>query len=345
MPRTPIVFVTVLAIVFTQSCVHAALLRPSDFSTIGEFSSVAGSYVLDTDSLTLSGPQENQVLGILSDGVAVFAFDRFVLASGANLVTVGSRPAAILSLTDIAVGGSGIRVHSGGGQGGEPRMRGEGLGGGFPGFAFFGGAGGGGGFGRAGGRGQLTSTFHFPGDGGPDYGNLEESLLGGSGGGGSKDSTGFQSAGGNGGGALELGALQSIEIFSLVVADGQEGQRRGFNHTGGGGGSGGGLILHAPAIVNLGAISANGGRGGAGVFKKGGGGGGGRILVDTAVSGFTNLGTLSVSGGTSPSDFFGTGTPGRPGIITVRSTIVPEPSSCFLAIFALLGAGCNCREF
>lgn len=315
---------------------HAALLQPGSFPSSGHFTSVPGSYSVDTDSLLMTGPGGLAIPGVLSGGIAVFAFDSFNLASGAGLATVGDRPAAILSRGDIVIGGGGIQAFAGGGAGGEPTQRGEGPGGGFPGYDFFGGAGGGGGFGGAGGRGQFDDpTFSFPGDGGPAYGNLAIALEGGSGGGGGKTGAGFESAGGNGGGALELGALGQMLISSSIVADGQPGRPLDANHTGGGGGSGGGLILHALAILNNGTISAKGGSGGDGVFENGGGGGGGRILIDTRPNGFKNLGTVAVNGGSAPSDFFGAGTPGQPGVITAQATIVPEPLTAHLALVAI----------
>jgi hypothetical protein len=326
-----------LGIVILSCQVSGALLNPHGYPSAGDFVSLPGTYSINSDSLVMSGPNGFHVSGILENGIAIFAFDNFSLLPGASLITTGNRPAAILSVSDVLIAGGGITALGGGGKGGEPRVRGVGPGGGFPGFNFFGGAGGGGGFGGMGGRGQfVNATFDFPGDGGPAYGDLTLALEGGSGGGGGKTNAGFESAGGDGGGALEIGAFRSITIASLISADGLPGPPRGSNHTGGGGGSGGGLILHARSIVNLGTITARGGRGGDGVFENGGGGGGGRILIDTMPDWFSNAGQINVGGGAGPSDFFGAGQPGQMGVLQVRSTIVPEPGSVTLTMTVLL---------
>jgi len=318
--------ITFISPVVLPQVTRATLLYPNDFPASSGFASVPGSYTVNTDTLLMSGPMGFAASGVLNSGIAVFSFTDFFLGVGADISTLGSRPAAILSRGDMTVAGNGIRALAGGGLGGEPRQMGAGPGGGFPGFNFFGGAGGGGGFGGMGGRGQFeSSTFDFPGDGGPAYGDLNLALQGGSGGGGGKDNTGFESAGGAGGGGLELAANGEILIAGAGVnADGLQGAPRNSNHTGGGGGSGGGLILHAPSIMNTTLIAARGGRGGDGVFQNGGGGGGGRILIQTLPGGFVDFGVTSVGGGTSPSDFFGTGSPGQPGVLTIQ---IPEPSS------------------
>lgn len=325
------VAVTLVVTMLCSTTSTAATLPASSFSSLGYFESVPGVYQIDTDTLTMSGPAGFLATGTAENGIAVFAFDRFSLGNGATLTTIGGLPAAIHSASSLTVGGDGIRALSGGGLGGEPRRAGQGPGGGRPGFNFFGGAGGGGGFGGAGGRGHCCDpTFQFPGSGGPAYGDLDLLLQAGSGGGGAKDNSGFESAGGDGGGALELAAGSFIRITSSVRADGEPGQPRGSNHAGGGGGSGGGLSLRAARIFNSGTISASGGRGGDGIFENGGGGGGGRILIDSSVGGFSNNGVISVAGGASPSDFFGTGSPGTLGVVTIRTTIVPEPNSLLL---------------
>lgn len=323
----------------------ATLLYPNDFPASSAFASVPGSYMVNTDTLQMSGPMGLAANGVLSSGIAVFSFTDFFLGAGADISTLGSRPAAILSHGNMTIGGNGIRALAGGGSGGEPRAMGVGPGGGFPGYDFFGGAGGGGGFGGMGGRGQFENpTFDFPGDGGPAYGDLTLALQGGSGGGGGKDNPSFESAGGAGGGGLELAANGEILIAGAGVnADGLQGAPRNSNHTGGGGGSGGGLILHAPSIMNSSLIAARGGRGGDGVFQNGGGGGGGRILIQTHFGGFVDFGVTSVAGGTSPSDFFGAGSPGQPGVLTIQ---IPEPSSIvgFVSLIAWSWLGVRAKR-
>jgi hypothetical protein len=325
-----------LAAISNPSTASAFLITPA-------FQSSPGTYTLDTDALTLVGPNGFLATGQAAGNTATFVFTDFQLTTGANLVTQGTRAAAIHSLGTMFVGGGGIRALAAGGAGGEPAIKGQGQGGGFPGYDFFGGAGGGGGYGGAGGRGQFeNATFDFPGAGGPAYGDLDIALLGGSGGGGGKGGTGFQSAGGAGGGAIELVAGGILQIDGVGLnADGVQGQPRGANHTAGGGGSGGAIRLRAAQISILGLVAASGGRGGDGVFQNGGGGGGGRILIETLPGGLTNLGQISVAGGTSPSDFFGTGSPGQPGVLTVRT--VPEPAGATLLLLAI-AARCRRRS-
>jgi hypothetical protein len=330
MTRTTARVLVLIAIAALSSPPAASALLPAPV-----FQSVPGTYTLDTDALTLVGPNGFLATGQSVGNIATFVFSDFQLATGANLVTQGSRAAAIRSLGSMLVGGNGIRALAAGGAGGEPAVKGQGPGGGFPGYDFFGGAGGGGGYGGAGGRGQFANpTFDFPGAGGPAYGDLTMALLGGSGGGGGKTNPGFQSAGGAGGGAIELVAAGILQVDGVGVnADGLQGQPRDSNHTAGGGGSGGGIRLHAPQITILSLVTASGGRGGDGVFENGGGGGGGRILIETLPGGFTSLGQIDVAGGTSPSDFFGTGIPGNAGVLTIRT--IPEPAAATLLLIAL----------
>ena len=325
-----------LMIVLVASTLLSAEYRdPFDFSSLGSFNSLPGPYSIDTDTLVMSGPSGFRATGVVDGLSAVFVFDDFSLGGSSQISAFGSRTLAILSQSDAFVGGM-IDVASGGGAGGEPRQRGQGPGGGFASTNFFGGAGGGGGFGGGGGRGQRSDpTFEFPGAGGPTYGDLSTQLEAGSGGGGGYTNVGFQSAGGDGGGGLELAAHQSILISGSIHADGQPGQPRGNDHTGGGGGSGGGILVHAPTVDHSGLISVIGGRGGDGVFENGGGGGGGRILVDTSPFGLTNAGFFDVRGGTAPSDFFGSGVPGMAGAIEFRTT-VPEPTQIALVLPTIL---------
>ena len=330
---------TIALPMFPAKATTVGLFSPLSYSPSPGFTSVPGEYTLDSDALRMTGPAGYSANGVLDRGVAVFTFSDFLLGSDARITTTGTLPVAILSQSQMTISGNGIRALAGGGAGGEPRERGEGLGGGFPGFNFFGGAGGGGGFGGAGGRGQFDNpTFSFPGQGGPAYGDLSVALQGGSGGGGGKDNTGFESAGGDGGGGIELGALGQLLITAGINADGLPGQPRGSNHAAGGGGSGGGIRLHAPSVTINSFVSADGGAGGDGVFENGGGGGGGRILIQTGPAGLSALGSISVDGGLSPSDFFGSGTPGDPGVITIRA--IPEPATIVIAglLLAPLGA-------
>ena len=341
-------FLVLLVIVPSAAALGEAapvgLYSPHSFAASPAFTSVPGSYTIDTDMLEMSGPDGFLAHGALSGNVAVFTFASFELGSAASLTTRGGRPAAILSQTNMTISGNGIRAFAGGGAGGAPAIRGMGPGGGFPGSGFFGGAGGGGGFGGPGGRGQRDDPmFDFPGAGGPAYGDLRSALQGGSGGGGGKANAGFQSAGGDGGGGLELGAIGHLLIDSGVNADGLPGAPRGANHTAGGGGSGGGIRLHASQITIDSLVTANGGRGGDGVFENGGGGGGGRILIQTGPAGLNIFGSVSVAGGPAPSDFFGSGVPGQPGVLIIQQ--IPEPSTILGLITAIpVAFASRCRK-
>jgi hypothetical protein len=73
----------------------APILDPADFTSLGNVT-LTGPQTANTDTVTMGG-----VAGVLDDGIAVFDFDNFTLASGADLVATGSRPLAIVSRGDI----------------------------------------------------------------------------------------------------------------------------------------------------------------------------------------------------------------------------------------------------
>lgn len=88
--------------------------------------------------------------------------------------------------------------------------------------------------------------------------------------------------GGNGGGAIEVVAVNDVVIGvnGAILCDGQDGLPA---YRGGGGGSGGSIMVSANGVVHShGKLSARGGAGGAGVglgSRGGGGGGGGRVVA------------------------------------------------------------------
>ena len=85
--------------------------------------------------------------------------------------------------------------------------------------------------------------------------------------------------GGAGGGAIELVAVNDLEIgdFCHITVDASDGHES--NNAGGGGGSGGSVLLAAGGVIRLlGSISAKGGHGGPAPLG-GGGGGGGRVAL------------------------------------------------------------------
>ncbi len=300
--------------------VRADLLDPSDFVSLGEFSSVPGSYTIDTNSLSFTGPEDFHVAGVDFDGIAVFAFDDFLLGPLADIEATGERPLALLSMGDLRlIEHAAIYVHASGHRGGDPEQRGQGPGGGWTRSRA---GGGGGGFGGVGGEGNDTSEGG--GWGGDAYGDLTTLLEGGSGGAGGGHNERWATAGGDGGGAVELAALNELWIGGRgVFAEGHTGI--GGNQTAGGGGSGGGILAHAPRISLISTLSVRGGAGGDGAFDNGGGGGGGRLWIETEPDGLYNIGTLDVSGGSGRNDFFGSSQSGENGVLTI--TQIPEPAS------------------
>jgi hypothetical protein len=292
------------------------------------FDPSAGSYTVNTSTLTLTGPSTN-ITGKDVDGIAVFSFDNVSIPVGATITASGSLPLEIAATgsfdlagtidgsgTDAAVFTPGPNPGGpGGGQGGaNDSSSGSGPGGGSPGSTDSDG-GGGGGFGGAGSAGYPDGGTG--GAGGPAYGDLNTALQGGSGGAGG--SSGSDAAGGGGGGGgIELsGSSLTIATTGSVLANGGEGALAGDGASGGG--SGGGIILHADSIDVAGTVSADGGQGGAGdCCGDGGGGGGGRIAYQYLT--LTAAGSPTVTGGTSGTSD-GTAhsgeSPGANGVITM----------------------------
>jgi len=307
------------------SGITCLLICVSQLSAQDSFFGTQGTYTVDTDALTFSGPNGFVFNGTDDNGVASYVFDDFLLLPTANIVTTGSRPAALISNSDLQVIGT-ITAESGSSTLGEGQ---NGIDQG----------GGGGGHGGLGGSGH--DNFGAPGTpGGVTYGDLTSALFGGSAGGGA---TGFfgTSTGGLGGGAIRLQAAGELQLFGNISADGGTGGNVGF---GGGGGSGGSIILSAPEIILAALISADGGTGGVGTFDNGGGGGGGRILIETLENGFDNFGTISAAGGSGGSSFFGSGSSGGDGVVSFQTIAVPEPSGALLILFGAVAGSCLRRK-
>lgn len=156
----------------------------------------------------------------------------------------------------------------------------------------------GGGGGANGGNGGNSSwlpgygTPAAPAMGGTAYGNLD---MGSGGGSGCKhcydpNNYGLPGLGGNGGGLIELVAVNNIFVSGSILADGQDGeigQSHVYGGAGGGAGGGGSIILNAPMGFVTGTLSAKGGKGGDGGPNSspsnwamaGGGGGGGKVSL------------------------------------------------------------------
>lgn len=277
-------------------------------------------------SNTLTGVVVEADAGDGTYEIAVFAFEDFELDAGIELRATGSRPLALLSQLDVDISGTidvsaesladqSLFLESIPGAGGG--MGGNGAGSGLlgrDGYAAAGapdggrgignaanssGSGGGGyGEGQSGAIGQMSS-----GGAGVGYLDVTNSIQGGSGGSASlRTNPTFLPFGGAGGGGVEVGALNAVNISSTgqILANGSEGYLGGSG-SGGGGGGGGGILVHANNLTHEGILSANGGDGGdPGSFGGGGGGGGGHIVLAHSASGsLINTGTATVNAGKS----------------------------------------------
>jgi hypothetical protein len=288
----PICFPLVLATVVQSS---AQPLNPLDYTSLGAFPTAPGAYVFNTSGVpVLTGPGV-RIEGVVVDHIAVFTFNDIRVPPDMILTSVGSRPVALLSRGTVSVDGP-INVLGGA----------SGMGAGEDSHSSFGG-GGGGGFGGAGANGW-DSDSGISAYGGAPYGDIRVMLQGGSGGGAGSNWGGSPYwSGGEGGGALELGAVGSITIRGPGVhADGGSSPHPEIcladpttDFGGGGGGSGGAILVHADSVALEGALSARGGNGsrGCGSGGQGGGGGGGRIAVIVGSGGFVNTGAITVTGG------------------------------------------------
>jgi hypothetical protein len=268
------------------SCAAAVVpFVPSNFvrcdvpAPVGEIEILAGQVgEIDTDSgvLDVDGTAVPIATAVVmqSDGseLLIVGTDSLLVAPGADLRFTGSRPIAIVSLTEIGIEGN---VNIGGfgasdgpganpagcgvGANGEPQMD--------PGTSQIAASGGGGGgFGGAGGDGAQVTNGGPSSPGGDPNGNAEIVPLRGGcrGGDGGNANSG---AGGGGGGALQLVAAQVIRVESggtLTSPGGGGGDTLVTFSAGGGGGSGGALLLEAPEIRIDGSVTANGGGGGEG---------------------------------------------------------------------------------
>jgi hypothetical protein len=356
-------------------------LNPNDYASLGVFDPAdpLASIVFNTDTLTVTGFGVNgttvtntiptAIGGSGSYQIAVFTFDSFDLDAGQTITAVGSRPFAILSLSDIEIGGvvnvsaNGRIAGPGGGNGGAvvpaiPSGTTGSAGQSAPGSTttFLGGAGGfkqvnfsplrsggGGGFGGAGGGNASDSGVR----GGAVNGDLLVGIQGGGGGGGGRNlnnTIGYE--GGGGGGGIEFGALGSItvEAGGAVIADGADGANPTSINSAGGG-AGGGILMHAVDVIVSGTLSARGGDAGASNdFSHSGGGGGGRILLAHDQNGaFSTAGaTIDVAGGVSgiivPLDNTSFGLNGSSGVFTVEETASPTTQDNYFYTIDLLDA-------
>jgi PEP-CTERM motif len=324
---------------------------PLQFQSLGALALTApGTYVVTMagpNPTLLAGP--NVYTGVVSNGVAVFDFDSVSIGGGVTLLATGgfgSLPIALLSRSSENISGS-INVSALGlTQGAGASNTGVG------GRSMFGGGGssgaGGGGFGGAGGQGADYDGDGFAkgGMGGAATANLQSVLQGGSSGGSVPSGPQPGHGPGAGGGAIELGAIQSINLASgIIQANGSSAIYGSFNQGGGGGGggSGGGIFIHASNISLVGAaLEVAGGSGsplitpgGPGYEEASGGGGGGEILIEYS-STFSSLNGAVITNGGQAGSTISNAANGSDGIYSLIR-VVPEPSSLILLGTSTLG--------
>ena len=341
---------------------EAALLDPNSplftAQSQGDVVLTSGTYTFNLGTAIpslqmLNGPVFTTVAtGFVYNGINVFDFHSLQIQAGANITVAQSSPSgplALLSSTSISVAGS-IDVSADSSFTAGPGVSnafvgGNGNGGSVPGVPGVGGAiyngGAGGGFG---GVGQSTNAIPLSTlsgvpvgtvasaiGGGNTFVSLVEQLQGGSAGGAGAGanlgSTGFSGTAGLGGGAIELGAVESVLISGSIFANGGSGMSGRVLVGGGGGGSGGGVLVHSNTIDLSGTIAAVGGLGMSGGYNfgpynsTGGNGGGGIVnLVYSGKAGdFVNTGRVLVGNG------------------QFSAFAVPEPASVLLLGLAAVG--------
>ena len=284
----------------------------------------AGTYTFDTDSLIMQTPGGGVPINVdtrMTRGgtpIAVVSALGIVIGLDATLEVTGSLPLVLLSAGDIEIlgkldarstesrRGPGVTDESntacGASTGGNGTLVGSSRSGG-----------GGGGFGSAGGQGGKSGPAVLA-DGGqpgtahtlPD--DIEPGCPGGDGG-----SIGQAPAGGDGGGAVALLAMGSIQVSGTILAGGDGG---GGMDGGAGGGAGGLIAFDASAYVLTGTtvISAGGGGGGGGGGGDRGNDGGDQVASGgpaTSPDGIGGLGgfisPLGQDGFQSSSDLDGAG--------------------------------------
>jgi hypothetical protein len=342
-PGLPLLGLAALAFATGPGTATAGLLDPNAFASLGTFPTQPGIYTYNTVFQTLNTPGGPLFHGVSSGGITVFTFDSLGISAGMILKSdiipgvFGQTPSlALLSKSDVDVGGIIDVSGKSAGGGSSPAAGGPGGGPSVPGgISVFDGPGSGGSPGSGG-----DNTF--PGAaGGSNTSSLSMTLLGGGGGG----SPPLNHWGGGGGGAVEIGAIGRISISGSILAGGGTGLGSGAPVGAGGGGAGGSIFVHGSEVVLSGVLSAPGGAGGPSFGGAGGGGGGGggggTVLIAAGPGGVSDLGALiDVSGGPGGLDSSSRvpPAPGQAGVVT----IVPEPSSLTLlglGAFSLLCCG------
>lgn len=284
----------------TTGGAHCTQYTPSNGATLADLDTIvdgSGDLVVTTALLinsntgeikdvaqtsTLRGPGEGVDQGIrfrvISDSIAVLAFDDFAVMASGSVRVVGNHALIILARNNITLLGE---VDIDGGRAGDTSANGAGGGAGAVGASdatgcspganggnnngFGGGAGGA--FGLASGKGGSN----LGGTSSPRCDELLRNVLRGGSGGGRGGDVNNGGAGGGGGGAIQFSALLSIQVGGLLHANGSGGQARQVDKRGGGGGgAGGGFLFEAPnvTITQDAIVVANGGGGGDGKDER-----------------------------------------------------------------------------
>jgi fibronectin-binding autotransporter adhesin len=307
---------------------NADPLNPLAFTSLGALSLNSGSITINTDTMQITGAANFTGVSYAQSGgsnIAVFCFNNINLESNVNVTVTGSQPLALLSIQNATIDNV-ISVDAGAAQ----QSPGPGAS-----MSALGGTGGGG-FGGNGGNADVAS------DGGRAYADLAQVLQSGSSAG-----SAF-STGGQGGGAIEIGATNNLTIDGTVSANGGDGQMS--LGTSSGGGSGGGVILSAGNALSVShaTLTANGGNSPDAQFSVGGGGGGGAILLDGVQTTFNpsnpsqSLTSVvgTVTGGSGGTDELAPDTIGTAGVITLvpRQTIINTAQSYSGLLIAQAGS-------
>lgn len=270
----------------------------------------AGNYSINTSTGDLTGPGIS-VRGQLASGVLTFKFQQINIQPNAYIAVQGTTPVSFEG-QDVVMNGKIISDGNGFPGAAPPRPgtgRGDGAGSGGGKWSQSVG-GGGAGYGGKGGNGGSIGG-QAPGQGGPAYVDFNKYLQNGSGGGAFGTSPGAGAAGGNGGGAVQISAVEALLINGTISVAGTTG---GQSASGGGGGSGGSIVLKGRVVKGAPVLNASGGAGGPGAIG-GGGGAGGFIVVVTIQQGVKIPG-LNVSGGGGGSAApGGQGQPGEKGVL------------------------------
>ncbi|HTR52521.1 MAG TPA: hypothetical protein VMJ10_17525 [Kofleriaceae bacterium] len=319
---------------------RCALLAPSNgvdpmlATAVSDPITISGAATLDTDTGAITGSLTRTAgsgviagIGFAQETVGapmgVFVFSSLAVTATGSLQLTGSRSAVFLVRHSATIAGT---IDGSGGKCGTGQAcAGPGGGAGAtiaatPGGCGPGGTGamdtasnadsggGGGGGGASGGGGGDGGAIAAGGGGAGCIAATLVPLVGGSGGGGGGPGAAAARSGGGGGGALQITALDQIDITGTITMAGAGGQGGGsqavspFNGGAGcGGGAGGGILLEAIAVtIEAGAVVAANGGGGGGAAdgpKDGADGANGAASGTPAAGGLAGNGGPGTAGG------------------------------------------------